>query len=147
MESTHHQEETATKSCRADDANIQKVYEEASNWLRTVNIVTWSMAAIFIPLSLACFPLAMKTPEYGLVFAFASCLLYGIWVYIGLLYSRSADVTRDALFHAEEMWNLPHEMRFYSVQGKPAQRWYGLHSIQHLTFFALILVWICFLTW
>ena len=129
-----------------NDPNVQKVYEEASNWLRMVNVITWSMAAIFIPLSLACFPLAMKNLGYEPVFAFASLMLYGIWIYIGLLYSRSADVTREALFHVEEVWNLPTELRFYSRQGKLAKKRYGLHNVECFSFIVLVLAWVCFLS-
>ncbi|MFC1825656.1 hypothetical protein ACFL9T_23335 [Thermodesulfobacteriota bacterium] len=127
------------------DDHIEKVYTEASNWLRIVNIIEWSMSGIFVPLSLSCFPLAVKYPALKIALAFASIFFMGFWVYISFLYSSSARIARESLFAIESRWQLDSQLAFYTRQGVPSSRWYGLRNSHFAMFGILVLAWLSYI--
>jgi hypothetical protein len=124
------------------EPNFDKIYQEASNWLRMVNTIIWITATVFVPLSLACFPLAVQKPEYKIVFAVASLILFGIWVYVSMLYIRTGVIAREAIFIIETQWHLDERIAFYSKQGQISSKWYGLRNLQLAISIILVIMWL-----
>jgi hypothetical protein len=129
----------------------EKVYEQAGEWVRLGNTITWTTGALFIPLALGALPIAMGMTDAGAraagdirkvsVLAIASILLYLLWVYIAWLYRVSVMQAREVMIRIEEAQSVPVDRSLYRIQGQPSKRGLSLAGVQYLTGLALVLIW------
>ena len=92
------------------------VYQEAGTWLRSANAGCWSIAAIFVPLSISAFVVAAEAPENRYWFASGSAFLWCFWLYMVVLYSGSATACRNVLERIEQESEMPKHFSFYVDQ-------------------------------
>lgn len=125
--------------------NLIAVYEEASNWVRTGNILVWSMAGIFIPLALGGVFGAFTFPHHEFLFASGSISLYAFWVWMTEIYTSMTKSARRALVEIEKHWALNDDLSFFTQQGQPFRKFWGLRTLQYTLFVILGLTWILIL--
>jgi len=118
-----------------------KIYEEASNWLRMVNTMAWTLTGVFIPLVLSCFALAIKFPQWVWLYAAGSIFLYLVWSSLIYSYGKSASKCRTALFSIENAWDICQDQKFYCNQGTPYFKKYGAVTIQIISFIIVCSGW------
>ncbi len=121
--------------------SLDKIYVEASQWVRMCNTVIWSMGAILIPLSIGCVGLAQQYPGLGRFFAGASVLLFAVWVYVSRLYRTTSAKARQVLMNIEQAWDIPKQMALYAMHGQVGHTWYSLFNVQIVGLVLLIILW------
>jgi len=138
---------------------FERVYQEASQWVRLVNTIIWSMGTLLVPVSFGLLGVALNKSS-GLQFdlrgkivlGVGSVFLFGFWVYASRIYKKSVDVARKVLIEIEEKW-MPDdeeekELRFYQLQNEILDKQtYGLFNSQVITLIGLIVVWTLILFW
>ena len=140
---------------------LDKVYHEASQWVRLVNTIIWSVGTLLVPISFALVGLALNTSSgaqftwWGkIILAIGSVFLFSFWVYASRIYKQSTDIARGVLVKIEEKWEVDEEMSLYKLQQPILNRRfrlfsfelsYGLFSLQRVTLGGLILVWVLIL--
>ena len=92
------------------------IYAEAGHWLRIVNAIGWTTAALLIPTAIACVGVAMTHKQHRLVLAIGSLVACCLWIAIMQLYGWSAREARLILMRLEARWNVPFELRLYTIQ-------------------------------
>ncbi|MCP3681377.1 MAG: hypothetical protein GY861_01685 [bacterium] len=110
-----------SKESKNIDREFEKqklVYEQAGQWLRMANILTWTIGALFIPLSLYCFVLAIndKNDDHDWLYCAGSLALHFVWTYMALSHGFAAWKSREALMKIEEKWEIHEKLRFYHRQ-------------------------------
>jgi len=151
------------------DKPLDKVYAEASQWVRFANTVVWSMGALLVPVSFGFVGVALNNAGTQFsqggkaILGVGSVFLFLFWVYASSFYKRSSDVARKVLIKIEEKWELgEEEMSLYTLQEpvlirrfkpfefKPFRRCKKLYSyevkfwlsrLQIVTLVALVFVW------
>ncbi|MBK9316287.1 MAG: hypothetical protein IPM55_18895 [Acidobacteria bacterium] len=118
-----------------------KIYIQASEWIRMVNTITWAMGTILVPTSAVCVGWAIQYPEYKEFFAIASVFLYSYWIYVSFLYSRSAAKTRNVLIEIETAWGVDDKFALYKMQGQVAKKWYSFRNTRLVSLLFLIVLW------
>ncbi len=131
----------------ADNA-IEKVYLEASQWVRLANQIVWTMGTILIPVSFSFIGFALnrvpsaKFEQTGRIFlAIGSVLLFSFWVYTSFLYRRSSTIARQVLIRIEKEWGIPEDMSLYYRHGMIGLKWYSLYNLQVIALVLLITAW------
>lgn len=152
------------------DKPLDKVYVEASQWVRFANTVVWSMGALLVPVSFGFVGVALNNSGTHFsqggkaILGVGSVFLFSFWVYASSFYKRSSEVARKVLIKIEEGWGLGEkEMSLYTLQEpvlirrfkpfgfKPFRRCQKLYSyevkfwlfrLQIVTLVALVLVWV-----
>ncbi len=122
--------------------HLEKVYIEASHWVRMCNSIIWSMGTFLVPISAACIGLALQYPERKIFLASASIFLFSLWVYVSRLYRGTASNARQVLIEIEEEWGIKEEAALYKMHGQIGLKIYGLFSVQFLCLLILIVLWI-----
>lgn len=95
-----------------EDKALEKVYQEASQWIRFANTVVWSMGTLLVPVSFGFVGVALNNSgtQFSLggkaVLGGGSVFLFSFWVYASSFYKRSSDVARGVLMNIEEKWKL-----------------------------------------
>jgi len=138
---------------KAPANSIEKVYLEASHWVRLANQVVWQMGTFLVPFSFTLIGLALNKST-SLTFddkgrtllGVGSVFVFSFWVYTTFLYRHSAATARDVLVKIEKEWGIPAEMSLYTRHGKIGLQWYSLYNLQVLALVLLIVVWIVILT-
>jgi hypothetical protein len=152
-----------------DNKTLEKVYQEASQWVRFANTVVWSMGTLLVPISFGFVGVALNNSGFSLIgkaiLGAGSVFLFSFWVYASSFYKRSSDAARDVLIKIEEMWELDkREMSLYKSQKsilirrfKPFEQHKffrrfkklysleiksGLFRLQMITLVVLVIVWI-----
>jgi|ERR671938_532643 hypothetical protein len=124
-----------------DKNNLDKVYAEAGQWLRTVNTIGWSMANIFIPIAFTGVGLAMQYPRVRWIFCFSSIFIFGFWVAVSFIYRRTSISAREVLIDIESRWALDKSVSLYEKQ-KHMKGWLsGVALLQLISFLLLIILW------
>ena len=146
----------------SQDKPLDKVYQEASQWVRLVNTIIWSMGTLLVPVSFGFVGLALNKSSGAqfewrgkLILGIGSVFLFSFWVYASLIYKRSTDIARQVLIKIEEKWEVDkEEMSLYKLQEPLLNKrlrllripiLYGLFPLQMLTLGTLVLVWILIL--
>lgn len=122
----------------------ERIYGEASHWVRMANTLTWTIGGLFVPSSLAAVALVVSrpVPEPGRVLlAVASLALFGFWIYVSRLYGTSAAIARDVLEHIEASLRVPEQGSLYRLQRPVTRQGVTLKKVQELSFLALLAVW------
>ena len=83
----------------------KSVYSEAGQWLRMVNMIAWTTAALLVPTAVACVGLALAHPAHRVALTVGSIGVLGLWVWILRPYAWSAQRAREALMYIEADWN------------------------------------------
>jgi len=125
--------------------HLDKIYIEASQWIRMCNSIIWTMGTFLVPLSAACIGLALQYPERKFFLAPASVFLFALWVYVGRLYRASAADARRVLMKIEDEWGIKDEMALYKLHGQVGLKRYSLFNAQVLCLLILIILWIILL--
>lgn len=137
---------------------LDKVYQEASQWVRLVNTIIWSMGTLLVPISFGFVGLALNTSSGAqftgrgkIVLAIGSVFLFSFWVYASRIYKQSTNIAREVLIKIEEKWEVDQEMSLYKLQQPLLNRRlgkipYGLFPLQRVTLGALVLVWVLIFT-
>lgn len=137
---------------------LERVYQEASQWVRLVNTIIWSMGTLLVPVSFGLLGVALNKSaglQFDLrgkiVLGVGSVFLFGFWVYASRIYKRSVDVARKVLIEIEKKWMTGEketELRFYQLQNEILDKQtYGLFNSQVITLIGLVLVWALILFW
>ena len=138
---------------KPQDGVIEKVYSEASHWVRVANQILWTMGTFLVPFSFTLMGLALsdsaplKFGRTGRIFlGVGSVLIFSFWVYVSFLYRHTAAVAREVLTNIEKEWGVPADMCLYTRHGRIGLQWYSLYNVQVLALVLLIVVWIVILT-
>jgi hypothetical protein len=123
--------------------NSENVYTEASSWLRLANSLCWQISAIFVPLSVGGFVYAVEHPDTKYWLFFGSNLLWFMWVYMVMLYGRSAIPCRAALESLEK--ELPKKQSFYTKQGILFNGIWGSKYLLFVSSTLFFMAWLLFL--
>lgn len=129
----------------SDTNHLEKIYNEASEWLRMCNSIIWSMGTFLVPISAACIGLALQYPEQKFFLAAASIFLFALWVYVSRLYRGTAANARKVLMNIEEEWEIKEGIALYRLHGQIGLKRHGLFSVQVLCLIILIALWIVLL--
>ena len=121
--------------------NQEKIYEEASNWVRSANNLIWQVGAIFIPLSIGAFVYATEYPQHKLWLCFGSIFLWFIWVYMAILYGNAVTPCRKALEDIEQKCKVDPAQQFYRKHGSLFSRWWGSRNMLAFFTFIFIIAW------
>lgn len=123
-----------------------KVYEQAGEWVRLANHITWTVGAVFVPLSLAPIAIVVQSGEIQreerLVLAGGSLVLYLLWFYVTRMYRNTTIHAREVLMKIEVGQHLPVERSLYCHQGQPAKRWFSVDVAQIVMLLLLVALWI-----
>ncbi len=111
------------------------------------NVIIWQMAAIFLPLSIACIGAALRYPIYRVFLAVASLLAFSIWSFIARLYSKTAREAREVSRSIETTWGVHSNLGVYLTHGQPALSKMSIFRLQGYALVFLTLFWITFLVW
>lgn len=136
--------EAVGSSVEIEVENLDKVYVEASQWVRMCNAIIWQMAAVFIPVCLTAIGLALAYPKYMLFFGIASIALFSVWVYVSQLYRGTAADARKALMEIERSWQIPAKQAVYCNMGQVGFRRMSLFHVQIAALLCLIVFWFLF---
>ena len=135
-----------------ENNNLEKIYAEASQWVRLANTVIWSMGTLLVPISLGFVGLALnKAPSTGfdksgkVLLCIGSIFLFSFWVYASFLYTRTSETARRVLAVIETKWNLPEGTSFFIKQNEVVSVWYRLPNAQRVALAVLIIVWVIIL--
>lgn len=133
--------------------HLDKIYAEASHWVRLANTAIWSMGTLLVPVSFGFVGLALnRSPTTQFTFfgevllCFGSIILFSFWVYASALYTKTSAVARDVLTRIEKEWAVTKQQRFYTEQGKVIKVWYRLPNAQMVALVILVVVWAVILT-
>lgn len=140
---------------------LDKVYQEASQWVRLANTIIWSVGTLLVPISFALVGLALNkssgaqfTGRGKIILAVGSVFLFSFWVYASRIYKQSTNIAREVLIKIEEEWEVDKEMSLYTLQQPILNRRfrlflveipYGLFPLQRVTLGGLVLVWVLIL--
>ncbi len=128
-----------------NSSQIETVYQEAGQWLRTVNQIIWAMGSIFVPLSLSCLWFAVNASKGRSFLAFGSIFLFALWVYVSELYRDSCHTARTVLMTIEEQWAINEKISLYKLHGDIGKRRTGLFNAQLASLHLLIVIWVVLL--
>ena len=139
---------------------LEKVYQEASQWVRLVNTIIWSMGTLLVPVSFGLLGVALnKSAGFQFdwrgktILGVGSIFLFAFWVYASRIYKQSVQVARRVLIEIEKDWvdekSMKESMSLYREQqlilDEPVRffrpKTYDLFHSQKITLAALILVW------
>jgi len=122
--------------------NLDKVYTEASQWVRMCNAILWAMGTFLVPISVGCIGLAYQHPKEKYFLAVASLFLFAMWVYVSFLYRRTAADARKALIAIEDLWGIADGMALYRLHGQVGLQWFSLFNVQVCALVFLIGTWV-----
>lgn len=129
--------------------SLDKVYLEASQWVRLANTIVWSMGTLLVPVSFGFVGLALNKISGAqfegrgkAVLAIGSIFLFSFWVYASRIYRRSSIIAREVLIEIEHEWKVKGRMSLYELQMPLVKRRLGLFPLQIVTLVALVLVWL-----
>jgi hypothetical protein len=125
--------------------HLEKIYIEASQWIRMCNTIIWTMGTFLVPASAACIGLALNQPDRRYFLAPASVFVFGLWVYVSRLYRATAASARQVLMKIEDEWGIKEEMALYKLHGQVGLQRYSLFNTQVLCLIILIVLWIILL--
>ena len=129
------------------DNHLDKIYYQASEWIRMCNAILWAMGTVLVPASAACIGLALQFPDRKFFLAPASVFIFAFWVYASRLYRATAASARRVLMKIEDEWKLENEMALYKLHGQVGLKRYSLFNTQVLCLILLIALWIVLLVW
>jgi hypothetical protein len=111
-------------------------YQQAADWLRLVNTVTWTLSSIFFVGAVIALSNAIQSHDasWRLVIGLGVLSSVAIWAYFDQRYSKTAANARSALKEIESRWDP--KFQFYTAQEKSV-RFAGIIS---LTFYLTYLV-------
>jgi hypothetical protein len=132
-------------SDKFDTDHLEKIYIEASQWVRMCNSIIWTMGTILVPLSATCVGLALQRPDRKFFLAPASVFLFALWVYVTSLYRGTAASARQVLMKIEDEWGIKDEMALYKLHGQVGLKQYSLFNSQVICLVILIVLWIILL--
>ena len=127
------------------DNHLDKIYSQASEWIRMCNAILWAMGTVLVPASAACIGLALQFPDRKFFLAPASVFIFAFWVYASRLYRATASSAREVLISIESEWKIEREMALYKLHGQVGLKRYSLFNTQVLCLILLILLWIILL--
>ena len=150
---------------------LDKIYQEASQWVRLANTIIWSMGTLLVPISFGFVGLALNKysgAQYQwrgkVILGVGSVFLFSFWVYASRIYKLSTHIARQVLVRIEKSWEVDKKMSLYTLQepilnrrvSLSSCRWlkrfhrfklfslqipYGLFPLQISILVTLILVW------
>ena len=102
---------------------LRAIYSEAGHWLRLVNAIAWTTAALLVPTSVACVGLALAHPCHRVALTCASLGALGLWIWIMRPYAWSAKKARETLISIEADWRADGVYALYTTQrdGRPGR--------------------------
>lgn len=132
---------------------LEKIYLEASQWVRLANTVIWSMGTLLVPISLGFVGLALNKASSTqfddsgrVLLCIGSVFLFSFWVYASFLYTRTSKIARAVLVAIEKEWKVcERHMSFYKKQDAVISKWYRLPYAQLVALVVLIAVWVIIL--
>ncbi len=130
---------------------LDKVYAEASQWVRFANTVVWSMGALLVPVSFGFVAVALNKSGTQFsqggkaILGVGSVFLFSFWVYASCIYKLSSDIARKMLIKIEEEWKVDEGWSLYKSQNPLVNRKFGLFPLQLVTLGALVTVWVAIL--
>lgn len=92
------------------------VYAEAGHWVRLVNTIAWTTAALLVPTSVACVGVAIAHPTHRVILTVGSFGALALWIAIMQRYGWSAKHARETLITIEHDWKLLNRQAFYTSQ-------------------------------
>lgn len=130
---------------KQESNSLEKVYMEASQWVRLANTIFWTVGAILVPISFGFVGLALNKSSStqftlaGKIFlSIGSVFLFSFWVYASSLYRHTSRQAREVLISIEKRWQMPKSVSFYTQQGLIGK---ALFNLQRLALALLVIVW------
>ena len=121
--------------------HLEKVYYQASEWIRLCNVILWAMGTVLVPISAACIGLALQFPDRKFFLAPASVFIFAFWVYASRLYRATAASAREVLMNIENEWEIEKKMALYKLHGQVGLKRLSLFNTQVLCLILLIILW------
>jgi hypothetical protein len=122
---------------------LEKIYQEASQWVRLVNTIIWSMGTLLVPISFGLLGVALNKSagfEFDrrgkIVLGIGSVFLFGFWVYASRIYK---DSVQGLSLYRKQQPIINKRLPYLKLP-------YGLFHAQMITLAALILIWF-FILW
>jgi len=125
--------------------HLEKVYYQASEWIRLCNVILWAMGTVLVPLSTTCIGLALQFPDKKFFLAPASVFIFAFWVYASRLYRATAASARSVLMNIEEEWKIHSDMALYTHHGQVGLKKFSLFNTQVFCLGLLTILWIVLL--
>lgn len=125
----------------SETPHLEKIYSEASEWIRLCNAILWAMGTVLVPTSAACIGLALQYPNRKFYLAPTSIFIFAFWVYASGLYRATSASARQVLMRIEEEWKIKDELALYTLHGQVGLRRYSLFNTQVLCLLVLIALW------
>ncbi len=120
---------------------LEKVYSEASHWVRQANQVVWGVGTLFVPTSVAALWFAVTTSASRPLLAAASLFMFAFWIAVSVLYARTSLIARNALVAIERSWELDPALRVFTLQSKYVTGSITVIRLQSVSFAVLIATW------
>ena len=127
--------------------HLEKIYYQASEWIRLCNVILWAMGTVLVPISAACIGLALQFPDRKFFLAPASVFIFAFWVYASRLYRATAASARSVLMSIEDEWKIQSNMALYTHHGQVGLKKFSLFNTQVLCLGLLVILWIILLLW
>ena len=92
------------------EKNLDKIYAEASQWVRMANTIVWSAGNFLIPASIAPFGALLTQAsssfnwKHYLILAIVSIGIAFVWLLITVVYYKTTKAARDTLKAIENKW-------------------------------------------
>lgn len=119
---------------------LDKVYLEASQWVRLANTIIWSMGTLLVPVSFGFVGLALNNSgtQFSLrgkaILGVGSVFLFSFWVYASRIYKLSSNIARNVLIRIEKNeWKVKRGLSLYRLQNPLVNRKLGLFQLQITT--------------
>jgi hypothetical protein len=95
-------------------------YQQAADWLKMVNAITWSLGSVFLVAGIIALNGAMQMNDshWRGVVGVGVVTLSLIWIIVDLVYDRSAVAARKQLVRIEDQWGANLDDRFYTRLSK-----------------------------
>lgn len=96
---------------KKNNENLDKVYAEASQWVRMANTIVWTAGNFLIPASIAPFALLFTRTSFQLetkhllFSAFISITIASVWCSITIVYLKTTKVARQTMLDIEAIWS------------------------------------------
>jgi hypothetical protein len=134
---------------KSESTPLDKIYLEASQWVRLANTIIWSMGTLLVPVSFGFVGLALNkfsgtqfTQEGKVILGVGSVFLFSFWVYASYIYKSSSNSSRKVLIRIEKRWKIDAGISLYKLQRPIVNCWFSLLRLQIVTLVALVGVWV-----
>lgn len=139
------------KMSEKEIAIFQLEYQQANEWLRHHDRMTWIMGTIFIPISFALLAYAASIEKHYFSLAIASIAIMSLWIgmitrlhdYIKIRFKRIFEIERALnMDHHIKIDNFDNVWKKYPYWKRLRYSLIRIHKVKWLLLLALIVAWV-----